>query len=150
MTDHTETLKYLLRNLKGLNTGVGTIAACVAAIEEALGLDEESFNHLETPASSQIRKRKQESGMTNEQINRAIAKACGCEHLDNPSDYCQCLNTMHEAEQHIPGDFWMVYIGKLACVTKSEDSVQREFVCATARQRAEAFLRTLGKWEVEK
>lgn len=48
-TDHTETLIYLLRNLRGLNTGVGTIAACVAAIEDALGL-----NHDNYPDSSQM------------------------------------------------------------------------------------------------
>lgn len=100
--------------------------------------------------------------MTDKKINHAIAQACGIakayKHIVlyrtdadgwtyNCSDYCNDLNAMHEAERHIPDDLWEWYISNLALVTKAEDSVQREFLCATARQRAEAFLRTLGKWE---
>jgi len=43
-----------------------------------------------------------------------------------------------------------VYANKLARVTKADYSDDTEYFCATARQRAEAFLRALGKWEEEK
>lgn len=100
--------------------------------------------------------------MTNEQINCAIAEACGWRKEDGvymwtangidctcPElwDWCNDLNAMHQAEQHIPDYLWDAYIDNLGFVTNSFNLVQREFVCATARQRAEAFLRTLGKWE---
>lgn len=104
--------------------------------------------------------------MTDEQINEAIAEACGWTDfvvhpefglMGTPPDthglrtavdyYTVDLNAMHEAEKHIPQDIWNVYINKLAKVTDAEESTDRIFLCATARQRAEAFLRTLGKWE---
>jgi hypothetical protein len=110
--------------------------------------------------------------MTDEQLNAAIAEACGwvdCKVVQKatlgvctpvaygrPSEYgydvvCPSfatdLNAMHEAEKHILPDIWNVYINQLARVTAAEDSSQRCFFCAPSRQRAEAFLRTLGKWE---
>jgi hypothetical protein len=54
---------------------------------------------------------------------------------------------MHEAETHIPDNLTHIYANKIAKVTGAEDSCCLSFYCATARQRAEAFLRTLGKWE---
>lgn len=103
--------------------------------------------------------------MTNEQINVAIAQACGWTEIADNSDwgwlgrspyyggrwpipnYCECLNAMHEAQQCIADTLWEDYIKALAKVTGAEDSCGRDFLCATARQRAEAFLRTIGKWE---
>lgn len=102
--------------------------------------------------------------MKDEQINIAIAEACGWTDVKgrnlngwwkevsgtNPEgrimatpNYCNDLNAMHEAE---------VALGL------AYDRFQRELkgVCerdrwciesAPARQRAEAFLRTIGKWE---
>lgn len=120
--------------------------------------------------------------MTNDQINIAIAQACGwtqsstheytlyglrkigefqqfetrcaafekngvlCDVRGLP-DYCSDLNAMHEAEREllsIDGScgYWETYsnalTAKLGCV---------DIFHATAEQRAEAFLRTLGKWE---
>jgi len=97
--------------------------------------------------------------MNNEQINAAIAKACGwtdiIEHPEfglmgvNPEThgcrtgieyYCNDLNAMHQAEETLPdGDLWTM---------KYNLPLQGglEFR-STARQRAEAFLRTLGLWE---
>ena len=66
------------------------------------------------------------------------------EHLP---DYLNDLNAMHEAEKSISNDLWQCYFNQLARVTKAEQSDDRVFFCATARHRAEAFLRTLGKWE---
>ena len=100
--------------------------------------------------------------MTNEQINGAIADACGWRKEDgvymwtaNGID-CTCyelwdwvndLNAMHEAEKTIFPYYATVYSNKLAKVTGAEMSDDTDYFCATARQRAEAFLRTLGKWE---
>lgn len=94
--------------------------------------------------------------MTNEQINIAIAEACGWKGnlidrdmegnlwpRDIPS-YCNDLNAMHEAEKMINTDelfeeyYLALYDATLSTIWP---------VCATARQRAEAFLRTLGKWK---
>lgn len=94
--------------------------------------------------------------MTDEQINAAIAEACGRKrrpdgdwYPDNGTvgtqairDYCNCLNAMHEAEKMLTENqdqmmgFWLSHICKLGTRWR-----------ATARERAEAFLRTLGKWE---
>lgn len=104
--------------------------------------------------------------MSIEQINAAIAEACGWKEVrvngdagiykgfDNGAelrpdipDYCNDLNAMAEAEKHISQDIWNVYINQLAKVTGAEESTDPSFLCAPARQRAEAFLRALGKWE---
>jgi hypothetical protein len=88
--------------------------------------------------------------MKNEQTRIAIAEACGtikwsyalpvkCIASGVP-DYCNDLNAMHEAEK-----------------TLSSAQLQREYAdilddgngghFATALKRAEAFLKTMGKWE---
>ena len=106
--------------------------------------------------------------MTNEQINAAIAEACGfvCLHefqVDKDGakfgfweypptwtgpkkqpwclDFCSDLNAMHEAEAKL--SFEQLY--KMEARLKQMAGA----VCfrSTARQRAEAFLRTLGRWE---
>jgi len=113
--------------------------------------------------------------MTDEQININVAEACGwtdCKHIESlglskgkhvfvpgqyPTghsqlpNYCNDLNAMHKAEKVL------VYkpesiIGRS---TRSEYEKHIAAICgdfrwglsATARQRAEAFLRTIGKWE---
>ena len=103
--------------------------------------------------------------MTDEQINAAIAKACGWTEIkDNvvgkaPGEtanrvmflpnYSTSLNMMHEAEALIQDR--NKYINILAGVTEPIDGLPEDhdwaFTRATAYQRAEAFLRTLGKWE---
>ena len=97
--------------------------------------------------------------MTDEKINAAIAEACGwkgnliCRDLNGDlwqsdlPNYCTDLNAMHEAEKVIFSDWNPFYATQLARVTNSHYSDDSSFFCATARQRAEAFLRTLGKWE---
>jgi len=95
--------------------------------------------------------------MTDCHINEAIAKALGWK-PDNrglgwlspngcytePPDYCADLNSMHEAEKVLNSDdIFETYYLALYETTQST----RWPVCATARQRAEAFLRTLNKWE---
>lgn len=94
--------------------------------------------------------------MTNQQINEVIAEACGWKKEDgvymwttngidctSPElwDWCNDLNAMHKAEDHLMGKQFMTYF----LILDSEGSLWG--VRAPARQRAEAFLRTLGKWE---
>lgn len=88
--------------------------------------------------------------MTDEQINAAIAEACGwkgnliCRDMEGnlwpiePPNYCDDLNAMYEAENTILGtDLFYHY-----CL-----HISGPLLRANARQRAEAFLRTLGKWD---
>jgi hypothetical protein len=94
--------------------------------------------------------------MTAEAQRLAIAQACGWTDIDVQGEYCfgteaakseldarqfmmelphYCsdLNAIHEAEKTLPDSLFVVYANKLA-------------PCATAAQRAEAFLRTLNLW----
>jgi hypothetical protein len=57
---------------------------------------------------------------------------------------------MHEAEYATLQGLENVYTNMLARVTGADDSCELRFFCATAQHRAEAFLKTLGKWEEEK
>ena len=89
--------------------------------------------------------------MTNEQINAAIAEMCGWKEgveryvqnlplMKAPPDYCNDLNAMHEAEGTL---------GKSLYRMEAQLKRMAGAICfhASARQRAEAFLRTVGKWE---
>jgi len=100
--------------------------------------------------------------MTDDQINAAIAEACGWTDIyEHPEfglmgvapethgcrtaveAYAHCLNAMHEAEKVLKhGDLLFEY-----SVHISNSHHYEYLLRATARQRAEAFLRTLGKWE---
>lgn len=113
--------------------------------------------------------------MTDEQINKAIAEACGwkfvpeyCHGEDQPPefttvtpdgrhlcgyypDYVDDLNAMHEAEKYLDDEQWLEYMLNLQDVLccnpdRSKWTVCRENMSATAHQRAEAFLRTLNLW----
>jgi hypothetical protein len=110
--------------------------------------------------------------MSEEQINIAIAEECGIISRDqwgllyrtlhgivrNCPDYCNDLNAMHEtlkllSQQCKDSDFWFFLrkiIGFPDAESDWDESFYFEAINATARQRAEAFLRTLGKWEEEK
>lgn len=104
--------------------------------------------------------------MTDEQINQAIAEICGWRLVEKqyedfgyclklwitpsgeeeiaPPNYCGDLNAMHEAEQVLTLKQLLIYAHCL------ESEYGFFGVTATARQRAEAFLRMLGKWEEAK
>jgi hypothetical protein len=58
------------------------------------------------------------------------------------SDYLSDLNAMHEAEKVLTDEQDREYRGKLVEVCGS----LADALCATAAQRAEAFLRTLNLW----
>jgi hypothetical protein len=94
--------------------------------------------------------------MTNKQINIAIAEAVGWEGhpvfidvmgnhypVGLPPDYCNDLNAMHEAEKVLTSEQIDKYVTILCLEIQPEPKLHH----ATAQQRAEAFLRTIGKWE---
>jgi len=92
--------------------------------------------------------------MTDEQINAAIAEACGwkgCTECNDPicednfiPNYCKNLNAMHQAEWSLTDDqLWRM-------AREIERNDEQWYFRATARQRAEAFLRALGLWEEAK
>ena len=111
--------------------------------------------------------------MTDTEINIAIAECCGWRgpsapyhlvdaQMAQPLDYVNDLNAMHEAEKSLTTQQEQGYVERLGATLmnaaydndprwldselSSHDSVYR----ATARQRAEAFLRTVGKWKEDK
>lgn len=63
-------------------------------------------------------------------------------------NYLTDLNAMHEAEKTLPTANKEVYSGILTIVAGGDDSFP--VINATAAQRAEAFLRTIGKWDSAK
>ena len=101
--------------------------------------------------------------MTDELVNQRIAEACGWkiepsifkfgfvfvvkndERRPLPY-YCADLNAMHEAEKMLSKAQWEDFVQHLANDWSSVSDAWKDVCHATARQRAEAFLRTLGKW----
>jgi hypothetical protein len=62
-------------------------------------------------------------------------------------DYLNDLNAMHEAEKSLQLKHQMLYHGMIGRVTGNRCPALFGQIHATAAQRAEAFLRTIGKWE---
>ena len=110
--------------------------------------------------------------MNNEKQRIAIAEACGWEFMDagkfagvdyklvipphelsytmtpdaairSTPNYLNDLNVMHQAEKVLTDDDHKKYRSWLVVVCYGQHWL------ATAAQRAEAFLRTIGKWEEE-
>ena len=114
--------------------------------------------------------------MTPEQQRIAIAKACGysavssdyMEQVDIDSRsiqmwtqwmgekhgvrikvpaYVNDLNAMHEAEKAMNNTDWWKFVEHLTNICGGGTAL---VISATAAQRAEAFLRAIGKWEASK
>ena len=87
--------------------------------------------------------------MTDQQINWAITEAIGADpHWKCAKDYCTDLNAMHEAEEALKGYQQIhTYVWHLSNRKDWETDFKLMEVHISARDRAEAFLRTLGKWE---
>ena len=106
--------------------------------------------------------------MNEQEINIAIAEACGWTDLGIRSsdlefnalhgtppgtthakglwlvqDFCNDLNAMHEAEKVLQNQFTT----QEEAYWRNLSHVEPHPIYATARQRAEAFLRTIGKWK---
>ena len=107
--------------------------------------------------------------MTDQQINTAIAEACGWKkthimqmgakgkyvrtyqkgrgklHQHLP-DYCNELNAMHEAEKTLNPVQAAEYSRILTSIAWQSEQPVFAPMTARADQRAESFLRTIGKW----
>ena len=113
--------------------------------------------------------------MTPEKQRIAIAEICGWKFITMVTDvrdishrflegndkfgkcgeipnYTSSLDAMHEAEQ-VLSDKSISYVGYLEDTTRYHlctdnlEIIKWRFISATAAQRAEAFLKTFGKWE---
>lgn len=98
--------------------------------------------------------------MTDTEINIAIAEACGwtvqLSRLEMGLDvvrnrerralpnYCGDLNAMHKAEKTLSETNMFVMAHNIERLVSRHG---QHYFHATARQRAEAFLRTIGKWQ---
>ena len=80
--------------------------------------------------------------MKDHEINKAIAKICNKSQA-NERDYCNDLNAMYEAEETLNEDQLCLMALRLEAKTVKKGWYFR----ATARERAEAFLMALRKWE---
>ena len=99
--------------------------------------------------------------MNPEQQRIAIAEACGWKtgYRDPEAwhplpDFLHDLNAMHDAEK-VLGACWPTYCEHLLEIVEPEPRTLEichrwNLLHATATQRAEAFLRTIGKWEEAK
>lgn len=111
--------------------------------------------------------------MKDTEINIAIAEWCGWkfgeEHIESPTgeitdceflteigveqiypDYCHDLNAMHEAEGKLPRELHKLFLDWLCdlCPPRARPGYNHwAMTHSTARQRAEALLRTLAKWK---
>ena len=65
------------------------------------------------------------------------------------ANYLNDLNAMHEAEKTLSREQLESYIFEMHEII-GHNHIVRYVVTATAAQRAEAFLRALGKWEDDK
>ena len=107
--------------------------------------------------------------MTNLEINIAIAEMCGwgflskdkfivippnspysVQPLSTIPDYVNDLNAMHDAEKVLTSEQINEYADWLLVICNSASSKNQHWFNATASQRAEAFLRTIGKWKEDK
>ena len=111
--------------------------------------------------------------MTPEQQRIAIAEACGwteiepctcCDgvsrgytptpgaHKKHLPNYLFDLNAMHEAEETLQESQRVTYSNELydLAVEHSLKTGKWSYLSMTATQRAEAFLRTIGKWDEAK
>jgi hypothetical protein len=104
--------------------------------------------------------------MTNKQINAEIAEVCGWTDIfEHPEfglmgvesethgcrtaieNYTHDLNAMHEAEKTLTGLNCHAFCEWLLDIVADSPDHLWEVLTASSRQRAEAFLKTLGKWE---
>lgn len=100
--------------------------------------------------------------MTNQEQRFEIARFCGWTDLLAADDhilwgkcpvtkyehfipsYTVDLNAMHKAEKVLTPTQYEIFALHLGPLTKIR---QREYISSTAQQRAEAFLKTIGKWK---
>lgn len=93
-----------------------------------------------------IDSRKELTGITPNKM-RVMHKGVYRDHISDVPDYLNDLNAMHEAEKVLTNYQRVMMIKELYKMFEfEEDAYHRDFD-ATASQRSEAFLRTLGLWK---
>ena len=106
--------------------------------------------------------------MTDNEIRIAVAEACGWTHneydaslwyhqdhcpddkyilVDDLPDYSSSLDAMYEAEKVLTDDKLMDFARWLGWDDDFPERTVKTLLRATARQRCEALLRVLGKWQ---
>lgn len=98
--------------------------------------------------------------MTEKEINKAIASACGKgyhkpteeetaqgSYYQYEPNYYRSLDTIHEAEKLLMDKQRAIYASNLADLLDAHGYRGILTCFATAPQRAEAFLKTIGKWK---
>lgn len=80
-------------------------------------------------------------------INKLIREWSGI----NRDDFLNDLNAMHEAEQKLSIEQFEIYQSELGKTCYGKNNclgwITRDYILATASQRAEALLRTISKWD---
>ena len=87
--------------------------------------------------------------MTDRQINQAIAAHLEITRKTGIPDFSGDLNEMHEAEKTLTKEQvreYQCFMYDMACEINATQGRWMPY-SATARYRAEAFLKALGKWE---
>jgi hypothetical protein len=125
----------------GMKTEAQRIAIAEACGWKFVKDDAKKYDYVENPQGGQCNR---EYAMKN------VGPLC-------VPDYLNDLNAMHEAEKVLTLEQTKVYTlelfmilersGDLRSVTQSQNYLFAYEWHATAAQRAEAFLRTIGKWE---
>lgn len=91
-----------------------------------------------------------------EQVRTTLFRRAGkCVRVDSLPDYLNDLNAIHEMEEVLAqlgkeNDYWFFLRTRIGFSEAQCDWDEVDYfaaVHATAAQRAEAFLRTIGKWE---
>lgn len=92
-----------------------------------------------------------EKAKKHERLKGSVNEHVTVEPLPTPN-YPEDLNAIAEAEGKMEAIHWSEYVEQLRFVVENQTNKSCHMVfiyCATARQRAEAFLRTVGKWKGE-
>ena len=113
------------------------------AIAKSVGIDTRWFavqvnNHgiIETRYSRTI-------AQSQRILFKETGKPVECVRPEKLPDYLNDLNAMHEAENVLTNEQWWLFVEFL---TEIRGGGVALCISATAAQRAEAFLRTIGKW----
>jgi hypothetical protein len=88
---------------------------------------------------------KRDKAMTNNEINKIISDELG---VSDFQDFCNDFNAINKAKQTLNLHQQTDYVRNLMLQNKEFPMTDAFF--ATARQQAEAFLKTVGKWKEAK
>ena len=108
-----------------------------------------SYNEGQTTSRGHISR---EAAITDAKSHNVFREPTGYRKRTTLPDYLSDLNAMNEAEKVLTVEQHSEYQWRLRCIIAGKEIrgiTDFELLHATAAQRAEAFLRTIGKWEEE-